>query len=714
MENIAGSELQPETSAASEPTETTPPIEALDKSRKDRNKKLRQQVELTKLYRRKLVRDWQVNVDYRRGKPFASQSDEDRIAVPIDWALTKEKQAALFSQIPELRISHPPQTLAEDIAPWLHPFESRVNDTLVQGGIEGVMDECLPDCINASGFGACVVMREAITEMVEVPAQDLSTIPPEQLQQVLQSKMLPDGSPLQMVQVPREADSRYTITRISPSDFLWPIGFQSSDLDKAPWLGRQGRISWPTALQRFPKSEDNPNGLVPEDKNKVMGDDRSTLDRIDRLRHETERGVSEFDETVAFDELFYFDHYYDETIKSFKSIRHLVFVHGKDDPVVDEPWKGQKTIPSQDQQTSQVVGALKYPVRVLTLNYVTDDAIPPSDSAVIRPPVDEVNKSRSQMIQQRQHSMPMRWVNTDRVDPTVLYTIMRGTWQGIIPVQGIGTNALGEVARSAFPQDNYKFDEIAKRDIGDATGMGAGMLSANAEMGTDGNPNKDAPVDARIARERAKVGKFFLGIAEVLGGLISIFEDPNSFGEGFSPEVSKTLSYSILADSTVLLDSNQRLRKLFQFVNFTAKSGQIAIEPVLREIATLSGLDPQVVIQKPDPKAPVEPNISLRLTGSEDMLNPLTLAMLIKSGQAPTPEQIEQAKSLIASSVVPPGMAGGPQMDQNGLPTPPVGPDGQPLPVPEPPPPGVGEAHAGWSAAPRINQRVTGAEGGSQ
>ena len=164
-----------------------------------------------------------------------------------------------------------------------------------------------------------------------------------------------------------------------------------------------------------------------------MGDDRSTLDRIDRLRAEAERGVAEQDDTVSFDEIFYHEHAFDPACTSYATIRHLVFVHGKEKAVIDEEWKGQQL----DKDSNQIVGALKYPIRVLTLSYVSDDAIPPSDSAVSRPATDEINMSRSQMIQQRQHSLPAKWVNTDRIDPAVLLTLMRGKWQGYVPIQGV-------------------------------------------------------------------------------------------------------------------------------------------------------------------------------------------------------------------------------------------------------------------------------------
>jgi hypothetical protein len=188
----------------------------------------------------------------------------------------------------------------------------------------------------------------------------------------------------------------------------------------------------------------------------------------------------------------------------------------------------------------------------------------------------------------------------------------------------------------------------------------------------------------------------------------------------------------------------------------------------MKEIASLSGLDPNQVIQPPQPEAPPKPNISLRLNGAEDMTNPLMLAFMITTDLAPSPEQIEQAKQLISMVVVPappppppvletgpdgstkavaapqaeskapalegmqitlqPAVPGGMQpgmgldpMDQ-GM----VGPDGQPLPqapplpnseVPPSPsqPPAVGEANPKWGLMPHVSQRAEGpGEGGTQ
>src|SRR3990167_341565 len=682
-------------------TDQLSPDQDQDAAKKKLAKEFRRRIEASKSYRRKLIQNWQTNVDYRRGKPFSSQSDEDRVAVPLDWSLTEMKQSLLFSQVPAVRINHPPETQSKEIAPWLSKFESRINDMLISSGIESAMDECLPDCINAASIGIVMVSYEAITEPREVPAIDMQLLPPEIQAQILQTGMLPDGNPVPMEEIPHVVDYHYIIERISPADFLWPVSFSRSNFDKAPWIGRSGQVTWAVAKQRW--------NLDPKNKNKYLGGNRPG--NQDSITTDIDKDGETGDEFVEFDEIYFLTHQYSPNFKSYATIHHMIFVNGQETPVVNEPWKGQQ----QDPETGKVVGAQRYPLRALTLTYITDEAIPPSDTAVGRSQVNEINKARTQMILQREHSIPIRTFDVNRVDPTIQYSLMRGTWQGMIPVQGVGTNIITEVARSSFPVENFKFDEIAKMDLFEIWMVGQEFSGSNVETAGE-SKNIAGNTNVRISRARAKVGKFFCSVAEVLGGLIAVYEDPTSFGEGFAPEVSKTLAYSILADSTVLLDSNQRLQRLMQFINFTAKSGRVEIESVLKEIATLSGLDQNVVIIPPAPKPPVEPNVSLRMTGSEDMLNPLMLAFLINSGQAPDIETIEKAKMLIQAAVMPPAvqpglidpMTGQPMMPPPGSdPTGGMPPSAAPMadmvgPLPQPAPPAIGQAEPNWSALDRV------------
>lgn len=691
-----------ETSPSSPPDTGVLKATTVDPDTKKLHDEFLSRIAVCKVYRRKLISSWIQNIDYRRGKPFASQSDEDRIAVNLDWSLTKAKHASLFSQVPQIRLDHPPESLTS--GPWLGKFEERLNDTFVTAGIQTAMDEAMPDVINAAGISAILVAHEALTEDVEIPITAPGSTP-----------LTPSTNPLiptppQTITIPRIVDHRYTTSRISPGDLLWPINFTGSDFDNAPWIGRSGRITWAQAVSRFK--------LTDEDKDSILGEDRTTLDR---LTHDVDKDKINSDEMVGFDEIFYKEFEYNPLAKSFNLIHHLVFIQGKDVPAIDEPWKGQKV-----DASGGIIGSMKTPLRVLTLTYITDETIPPSDSAVARPQINELNKSRTQFSLQRSRSLPIRGFNVNLVDPSIQQSLMRGTWQHMIPFNGNGANAIFEVQRSAMPPENFKIDAIIKADLNEMWQVGQDQNGPGAQDETKGQANiVQSNFQTRISQERARIAKFIVGVAEVLGGLLALNEPAESFGQGFDSSVCRTLAYSILADSTVLLDSNQRLQKLVQFLNLTAKSGWINVQPILEEMAELSGLDPSTVVQAPQPKPPVEPNISLRLTGVEDMMNPLALAFMIKSGQAPDSSLITQAMALIQAAVTPP-----PNASPN---TPPIlpGPDapnvvseqikgtvpGQAtppaIPTPAPPPPAIGEAHKDWGSNPKINKRTEG-EGGNQ
>jgi hypothetical protein len=676
-------EMVTQPTAADSPVEDQKPVPTAEQ--KKRWAEFRQRIDTTKSYRKKLIRNWSTNIDFRRGKPFASQSDDEAVAVNLDWSYTKTKQAALFSQVPKVRVVHAPESLVA--GPGIHKFERDLNDNFVQGGIEATMDEVMPDVINAAGAGIAFVSCEVLTEMKELPSIDLSIFPPDIQATAMQTGQL-FGEDIPMEQIPYPIDKRYVIRRISPADFLWPIDFTGSDFNNAPWLGYTGRLPWAEAAARFKLTE--------EDKEKLLTEDNTFLDR---LTDDVDKGTSQRDDKVGFDEIFYHEYQYDPEAKSYKTIHHLVFLHGKTDAVIDEPWNAQIPDP---QKPGGIIGPAKKPIQVLTLTYLSDEDIPPSDSAVGRPQVIELNRGRTNVAKQRARSAPFTWFDVNRLDPAMQGVLMRGVWQGAIPVQGDGSRIIGTVDQPPMHQENFKFDEIAKLDLQEVWTIGSNQLTSGSGVETKGEAGIiQSNFQTKVGRERARVASFVVNLAEVLGGLMCRYEDPSTFGEGFDPTLSARLSYSILADSTVLVDSQQRLERLNNFLNTYTKTGYVVMEPILKEIATLIGLDPNTVVRAPQPQSPPPPNISLRLTGGEDMMNPLLLAFMLETGQGPKPETIEQAKALIQSSVTPQ-----PSQQQ------PVGP-------PPGPPTNIGEAHPEAGLLPAIQKRAEdgpqgGTTGGSQ
>lgn len=634
----------------------------------------RSRIARSKQRRRDLIRTWQINVDMRRGKTSDLDTDSNRIPVPVDWTLTNAKSAQLFSQVPEVVV-----TGDGPYAAAAAPFQKRLNYWLKKANVGAAMNECIPDAVNAAGFGAVVVDYESRSEMRQVPKVADADLPMGD--RILIGLGLKQR---EMVEVPYTVDFRFTANRLSPSDFLWPIDFQRSDFNLASWLGRSGRLPWAAAKEEL--------GLEDADKETVLGDNRTPSDR---LAHEDEHSVLRDEGVVSFDEIFYWRYLYHEDEKYFCAIQRLVFVEGKTEPVINEPWKGQEF----NEQLGTYVGARRFPIQVLTFHYVTDEALPPSASAVVRPQINEMIRSRQQIVEERDHSKPLRWGDVNRLDADIFTSIMNGDWGGIIPTQGPGDKALGEIARANYPAENWDFDRVYQDDIRQAWALGpnqVGTLAASGEHSAAEMKITQDNAGVVLNKERATATAFFLNIADVMAGLMALydtFELPNPGDQQRlqawdRKTVAHELAFTVRGDSTVLLDAEARISRLSRFVNLAGKSGYVNPKAVVSELAALSGLDPATVIQDPMPPKPEKPNISYRFSG-EDLSNPVVMGLLLNQEQAPTPNDLQAAKMLLAAASNPMAAPAG------GVPSPPPG-------APAPP---MADDRPGWQSVDRINSR---------
>ena len=603
-------------------------------------------IDQTKTKRRELLRDWQLNVDYRRGKFSDLDSDDNRISVPMDWAATKSKVSQLFSQLPQtvLTGAGPYQAAAPVV-------QKRLNWRLDKAKVGAAMDEAFPDAVNAAGFGVVMAGYESREEMRQVPA-----VPDEMLGQMDKLLIGMGLKQREMKDEPYIVDRRFFVDRVSPDSFLWPLTFKRSDFDFSPWIGHSGTKAFAEALALEWVTED--------EKDTVCGDSKAAQDR---LTTDGDEATYVDDDVVGYDEIFYWRYLYHPEEKHFCAIQHMVFVEGKTEPVINEPWKGQR----YDEEIGTYIGARRFPIRVLTLNYISDEALPPSDSAIGRPQVKELMKYRSDLSEQRDHSKPLRWYNTDRIDADIQTLIMQGDWNGFIPVQGDGTRAIGEVARSNYPRDNYEGDKVIKGDLMEAWSIGpnqGGAMAASGEHSASEARIVQGNFATRIAQERARGVAFFLGVADVMLGLMCLYDDfelpdPKD-GERLMmwdrTRISHELAFSVRGDSTVLLDAGQRIDRIAKFLNLTGKSGYVNPKPIIEELAALSGLDPSEVVVEPPQKGPEKPNVSFRFSG-EDMMNPIALGTAIKGEVAPGPEEIQAAAKMIAAgmALLPPPIVSG-------------------------------------------------------
>lgn len=601
---------------------------------KKRVEKLKQRIAPAVQLRDKRLPSWKDSVQSRIGKAFDVAADHDRISVPADWSRTKNKTAQLFFQVPAIQ-ARPLQPQYADAAPaaasslnWIlrHDVKAHV-----------VMDETLADVINASGIAIALIGYDASTETTMVPAQDLSMYPPEMHQQMIASGQV------QMASVEKTIYECYYADRVSPQNFLYPADFAGSDFQTCAWLGHDG---WK------PIAEAVRLGWVEEGFKSGVGEpDYLTDDKSDRKSD---------DQFVHFYQLFERVSVYDATEKNHDKLRRVVLIEGKDDaPAVDEDFKWQK----YDQKTRRYLGLRNFPLKVLTLTYISDMANPPSDTEMGRSQVQELNRSRGDVIDQRRHSKPLRWADVNMIDEEVMEQMRRGIWQDVIPMNGPGTNAIGEVARATYPRENFEFDNIINKDLDEVWSSGANQSGSFGQSGTTAEEVRTVQgnTNLRLEYERARVLRFFQEIAEGIFALMQLFQTNERYAETIGPDGAKALQawdrntiagdfiFEIAPDAAQRVDIGQRRTELQKMYTLVRQDSMVNAQPLLREWFILNGFDPAQTVVQPQPQ-PDKPNIGFSFKG-EDLINPIAVAVMQKAGMNVTPEEIKAAKQIIIDAM---------------------------------------------------------------
>lgn len=707
--------------------ETTETAEVTQTAEDPIAKRLKGRITKSKTERKKFIDRWQRNVDLRMGKVNTlagetstanSQYEDDTPQSEInpDWSLTKTKTANLFSQVPEVRGTHDSPAYAPAIPPFMKALNYEIGPKRAKVGV--AMEESLNDIVNAAGIGAIYVNYAGRFIFKEVPAittfpTEMGPVPieellPGQVEELIKAKAIPTMT------VPQTVSAKITARRISPPDLLWPPEFNGSDFNDADYIGRTGRLPWSEAKHEFK--------LTDEQKAAAVGGDDPSKDSD--LRAENGQECGDDEETVVYDEVYYWRYRVDPEEKSFDAIWKLVYVRGIPEPVIHEAWKGQKLIPG----TTQYVGCRRFPIQIGTVTYVSDNPIPPSDSEAARPQVNDLRLSRTQMFQNRRRSIPIRWFDVNRIDSQLQGALMRGTVQGMIPTNGDGSRSVGEIARASYPAEDLSFDQITKSELQESWQVGPNQLGTSQPGRKTANEATIVQQNfaTRIGQERERVAQFFLRVVDVIAGYLLLYSDFPCLSDQERETMRKAwdqqrithdLVLTVRPDSTIVLDVEQRIQRIMRFLNMTVKSGFVNPAPLIAEFAELSGLDPALVMTKPTPP-PDKPNMSFRFSGSTDLQNPIVMAILLKHGEAPSKEQVRAAKELLvegSTAPVSPEMSGAPGMPGGpGAPGGPGGPGGPGLPpnapsrltAPTDPQATGGDQFPGWGLAEKVASRT--------
>jgi hypothetical protein len=605
-------------------------------------KEIARQIEVCRKDRRDLIEDWTDNVEFHRGKPFQDDSDRDRIALNKDWPRVKARVAMLFGQMPEVRLK-PKQ---EAFAAGMPVFAKELNDTLKRADADEAIFQALTDHTATSGIGVVLCTYQKRTDIVQQEQpMDVSMLPPE-----IQMQLMATGQPPPMEAIDQEVttDALFGVSRLSPSNLLWQTAFTGFNFDKSDLIGHTGEMNWAEAQNEFSLQDDV--------KEKVLGQGKEVDQTL--KQNDPDQPHEGRQEVVEYDEVFYWAYRFDPMEKYFKRIKRIVFVRGLTDPVVHEDWAGQRF----DEQAGTYVGACRFPIRCLKTAYVSDDPIPPCESAIGRPQVLELMDFHDDQRDQRKRNKPIRGINTNKVDPDTITQIMRGDWQGFVPINGRVEDAIGEVGRANYPPENQMFERTTNQHLDDVWQSGSNQAGnfASGERSASEARIVQANFDLRNGLDRGHVAKFIQGIAEVMAGFIALYGEFEGVSEedmerlGSLPPLAGEFLYEVIPDSMVRLDAHQQIQLIMDILNNVAKSGFINPSNMIGEVLNLAGFDPAKNMVQPNPPMPPPLNISIR--SAEDLHDPLMLALLASTNQLFTPQQLQAAKNIVAAAKMPEGM----------------------------------------------------------
>lgn len=601
-----------------------------------------------------LKRQWQKNVRAYMGKVLPAVPRDHTVNVPLEYSYVEQKKSQLVFQVPEVHLKPKNPTSA----PAVPIFQAAVNHELGEENADAatLIDEVATDVllcgIAASKIGYISEIRTRPMPVMQPappdplsgqPAIDPQTQQPAMVQAqrpaVGPDGMLqigPDGQPV-MEPVFRDeeylAHEEYFWEEFPTEDLLIPVDFVGSNFDRAAWLGMKFVMDFTQAKKAY--------GL-PEDFAATIQTPRETLSSAERPT----RDGGALKQVEGYEIWYKAAVFAPEEDPLPKQLKLLVLIKGHDAPVKHENSPYQWFGDGQDNRPNdgKLHGMEGFPIHPLALRYLPGSAYPVSDVGIARPLSEEISLGRTQMIQFRDRSMPMRWYDRTQLTPETLAKIERGEIMANIGVDGNGNELFGVIALQQFPRDNYQFNEIGEKDMRDTWAIRPATVETEGRTATEVR-DASAVSDVRLDKERTKFLRWFTAGAGKLASLLQQFKDDAGFVEIVGPDGQKALQswdrkavqgefvYTAKPDSALRLDADVERRQAANLYNLIGRDPNVRRTELLKALVTKHNLDPEkIVVETPpaEPK-PEPPKISLALKG-EDLMNPQVLGILAQLG----------------------------------------------------------------------------------
>src|SRR5215471_16212550 len=348
--------------------------------------------------RREELTQWKRNVERYQGRRYTVSgfADADFIQVNVDYYKTEQKKAQLFFRNPEMVLSprHPAYAQATPV------FQSVLNEYLgpLHTNAKRSVDEVLSDVLCPSGIGWVEVGFEGVPTQVEMPGPDVPAAAAPQPGSVLglgaPGPTMTPGPPVikTIVRWPH-----YYIRRGTPAKLLIPPDFTGSDYNQASWLGYEFFADSRQLQGTIGPTDRGSSSTFTDDlllSKPVPGGDR----RPGRKGRKIWYRASVFDPNEPNPDKF----------------RLLIWFDGDTSPSVHEDSSWQVF----DQDGHFLSGIRGNPIKVLTLRYTSDCPYPQSDCSMSRYQTDELSTVRTLQMLHKRRSLPMRWVDRNRLDPS--------------------------------------------------------------------------------------------------------------------------------------------------------------------------------------------------------------------------------------------------------------------------------------------------------
>jgi hypothetical protein len=556
-------------------------------------------------------RHWDDNLHAYLGKGDRKRYGRNTTIIRKDFSLTEIKKALLFYQLPDVAATAKKPEF-EPAAPLVGAV---VNDYLSpeRTNAMAMVDEVLMDVLCPAGIGVSKIGYECFVDprLREIPTPNPA------------NPMMPAvdalGTPVMQPNIVRES---YFWNRVPPKTFYFSPKFIGSDFDQAAWVGFKYSASKMATMRTFELTEaDMQSGSMDTSKDLLASDvSRSAVQ-------------SDTDGTVNLVEIWYRASEVDKEIGDPEIIRQLVMLEGRDDkPLV------HRDSPYQKIEDGKMVEGMKgYPIHVFSLRYVSDQAIPPSDCSASRDQVDELSKGRTQMVDQRDRAIPITLIDLQRLPKETQDKILKGEVQEMIPVNGMDSSnppAFG-LARAQWPRENFEFNNVINRDIGETWSLGQNQLGLDTDTKRTATELSlmQGGTDTRMDKERARfLRQFAIGCQKVLA-LIQMFATEQDYarvadqdGQVILQAWDKTAiagQYSI----TLAPDSSQRIDAVAEKKRAIDIFTMFGNDPLTNQVELRKltwrklGMDANRLVLQPQPKPPEKPQLSASFKGED--LNPM-------------------------------------------------------------------------------------------